>query len=63
MFAVVVDVDYVGKQQLKNLLSSLGMVCSFVRLILSAPARGYIFTISCRSRFSCIETGKKCLRS
>ena len=24
---------------------------------------GVIFTISCRSRFSCIETGKKCLRS
>ena len=23
----------------------------------------YIFTISCRSRFSCIDTGKKCLRS
>ena len=29
----------------------------------ATPARGYIFTISCRSRFSCIETGKKCLRS
>ncbi|ASI88276.1 hypothetical protein FORC46_p0060 (plasmid) [Campylobacter jejuni] len=40
LFAVVVDVDYVGKQQLKNLLKQFGMVCSFVRLILSAPARG-----------------------
>mgnify|MGYP000694867375 CR=1 FL=1 len=63
LFAVAIDVDYVGKQQLKNLLKQFGNGVQLVRLILSAPARGYIFTISCRSRFSCIETGKKCLRS
>ncbi|BEJ66058.1 hypothetical protein B10204_07090 [Campylobacter jejuni] len=63
LFAVVVDVDYVGKQQLKNLLKQFGNGVQLRPTYLVSSGKGYIFTISCRSRFSCIETGKKCLRS
>ncbi len=63
LFAVVVDVDYVGKQQLKNLLKQFGNGVQLRPTYLVSSGKGYIFIISCRSRFSCIETGKKCLRS
>ena len=63
LFAVAIDVDYVGKQQLKNLLKQFGNGVQLRPTYLVSSGKGVHLYYSCRSRFSCIETGKKCLRS
>ena len=63
LFAVAIDVDYVGKQQLKNLLKQFRNGVQLCPTYLVSSGRGYIFTIFCRSQFSYIEIGKKYLRS
>lgn len=63
LFAVAIDVDYVGKQQLKNLLKQFRNGVQLCPTYLVSSGKGVHLYYFCRSQFSYIEIGKKYLRS